>query len=350
MTCSCSDGYQINILERIGQKETVVGIIGDKAQSIYSFQGADPSQFQSFSLDGLVDYIIEPNRRSTNKIIDVLNYIRRKDIIQTKFRNIDGEKPKILIGRMENSLRRVKNLCAIENVYSLSRNNITSNAMKREINGEALKSNLFNKLLDLDKPSRSNHYRSLLVVSCIKSIELAREGKFKESIRILEKALRKFPDKSQRKRKALEYVSVLLGKYDDYKNLALLDFYNVVKENLDPKVSKLTDRGKAKPFYESNSYQEMAMCVQIPEDVSQHKTIHKAKGDQFDTVLVVLLNENDLNFLLDPNLLGNNLASEEHRIYYVAASRAVNNLFISVPSLSSINQQKLITIFDFEKV
>jgi len=41
---------QVEILKLIGGKETIVGIIGDEAQSIYEFQGADPKQFRSFVL------------------------------------------------------------------------------------------------------------------------------------------------------------------------------------------------------------------------------------------------------------------------------------------------------------
>ncbi|MEK5034923.1 ATP-dependent helicase [Paenibacillus sp. FSL R7-0302] len=88
---------QMEILKLIGAKETIVGIIGDTAQSIYSFQGADPDQFTSFSLPNLSEYVMKKNRRSTNRIIDLLNFTR-KDIQQEYFRNIVGDKPKLLLG------------------------------------------------------------------------------------------------------------------------------------------------------------------------------------------------------------------------------------------------------------
>ena len=62
----------------------------------------------------------------------------------------------------------------------------------------------------------------------------------------------------------------------------------------------------------------------------KHKTIHKSKGEEFDNVFVILEKEEDLEFLLSPNLNGNNV----HRVYYVAASRAIKRLFICVPTLS----------------
>jgi len=72
------------------------------------------------------------------------------------------------------------------------------------------------------------------------------------------------------------------------------------------------------------------------------RTIHKSKGDEFECVLVVLearrgstFNENTgLSFLLNPNLLSN----EEHRVNYVALSRAQNHLYISTPTLSAANE------------
>ena len=80
--------------------------------------------------------------------------------------------------------------------------------------------------------------------------------------------------------------------------------------------------------------------------MSSHKTIHKAKGDEFDNVLLVLREENDINFLIEQNLLSN----EEHRINYVAMSRAKNRLFISIPTLSASTQLSLNGTYDIETV
>lgn len=90
----------------------------------------------------------------------------------------------------------------------------------------------------------------------------------------------------------------------------------------------------------------MAVCVNIVEDNSLHRTIHKSKGDEFDNVILILDEEKDLNFLFAPDLD----RKEEHRVFYVAMSRAKHNLFISTPSLSSSNRNKLalmpLKIFD----
>src|SRR5690606_24901070 len=67
---------QSHILNEIRKRDTVVGVIGDKAQSIYKFQGADPSLFDSFEVDENNLYKVNNNHRSTNQIVKFLNDIR----------------------------------------------------------------------------------------------------------------------------------------------------------------------------------------------------------------------------------------------------------------------------------
>jgi len=105
-------------------------------------------------------------------------------------------------------------------------------------------------------------------------------------------------------------------------------------------------RGAVKLFYENQTFNQLSLCVSIPEDLSLHKTIHKSKGDEFENVLVVLKKENDIDFLLNPDLVN----KEEQRINYVAVSRAQNKLFISVPTLSEDKQEALNNLFDIENI
>ncbi len=67
---------QTEILKKLSDKESTIGVIGDKAQSIYKFQGADVSQFVNFKLNGMREYKIEGNHRSTVEIINILNIVR----------------------------------------------------------------------------------------------------------------------------------------------------------------------------------------------------------------------------------------------------------------------------------
>ena len=337
---------QAEILHHIGQRETIVGIIGDKAQSIYGFQGAQPEKFTSFNLPGMVDYQMEENRRSTNEIVRVLNKMRF-DIQQVSYRNEEGVQPMIIVGEMVDSLRKTKQQCSDEKVCSLSRDNITSNAMKREISGVSLNDKLFEELLEKDRPSKSNRYRSKVVIACIKATELAREGKFKDSIKELGRVFKVKADKTRVKREALKHIQTLLKKYNVYKNGSLYEFYLVVKGDIKNDISDLRS-GAPKIFYEGHTYQQLSLCVRIVEDTSLHKTIHKAKGDEFDNVLLILRAEDDLAFLLNPDLTATKKEAEEQRIYYVAISRAKKRLFVSVPSLQASKQTILSSNFQIE--
>ena len=76
------------------------------------------------------------------------------------------------------------------------------------------------------------------------------------------------------------------------------------------------------------SYNEIAICINITEDSSNHVTIHKAKGAEFDAVFIVD-SKYLKKFLLEPDLNSN----EEHRVFYVALSRARNRLFLQLDEL-----------------
>ncbi len=335
-----SNPIQVEIFKKLGLGESKIGVIGDIAQSIYEFQGADYKQFQAFSFQDMRKYILNENRRSSNEIIDALNSVRQ-DIRQVKVRNISTEKPVIFIGDMTLALRAAKIKCNDESIYTLSRNNITSNAMKAEINGIGLNSRLLENLKETD----SNTKRSNLIYACIKAIAYGKEGKFNDAIKELEKLFNYRADKIRGKRKALKYITLFLDKFAEYENATLLDFAVFIRTNL---VSDLPNfkAGAIKTFYDSHTFKQLLLCVSIPEDMSSHKTIHKAKGDEFDNVLLVLREENDINFLIEQNLLSN----EEHRINYVAISRARNRLFISVPVLSVTNQTRLNENYDIKTV
>ena len=335
---------QIEIFKTLGIEGITTGIIGDSSQSIYEFQGADFNQFRDFNLANVQEYKLNENRRSSNEIIKLLNSIRT-DIKQIPHRDISIEKPKILIGDMTLALKKCKTLCLLEDVNSLSRINITSNAMKAEISGVGLDNKLLENLVVVDKPSSSNKYRSKLVTSCIKSLAFVRENKFKDAINELEKFFNYKTDKLKGKRKALRYIITLLNSYDEYKSGSLIEFSEFVRLNLEENMTKVT-RGAVKVFYESHTLNQLLICVNIPEDLSLHKTIHKSKGDEFENVLLVLKEESDTEFLIKPDLEN----KEEQRINYVAVSRAQNRLFISVPSLSIEKQQALNKLFDIENV
>ena len=126
-----------------------------------------------------------------------------------------------------------------------------------------------------------------------------------------------------------------------------MELYEIVKLELNQKLAGFK-AGKPKTFYEEYSYQQLSLCVKVSDDKNVHRTIHKAKGDEFENVLLMLTEDNSLDFLISSNLLSS--SHEEHRVYYVAMSRAINRLFISVPYLSVDNEKLLESDFSIVRI
>lgn len=335
-----SNPIQVDIIKKIGERGTTIGIIGDIAQSIYGFQGADPSQFSNFTLNEMQSFEMTQNRRSTNEIINVLNLVR-KDLVQISYRSKKGELPKILCGDRIAAYAKAQEYSLSGDVVTLSRNNITANAMKQHYNGGQLNNKLFNELHTQD----TNIGRRLVISSCVKGVELARERKFKDAIKELMAIYKKdIRDKEDRKKKALNDLHFLMERYEEFKGMSLLGFHLFLKRERFSNISNIS-KGSAKTFYESHNYQDMALCVHVPENLSSHRTIHNAKGDEFNNVLLILNEENDLNLLHSSDL-----QNEEHRIAYVALSRAKERLFISVPSIDEKKKTEIESVFSIENV
>lgn len=323
---------QSEIIKMIGEKETVIGIIGDYGQSIFSFLGADVQKFTEFDLNNMKLYKIEDNYRSTNEIIKILNHIRNEtNFKQNSPDNKTGEKPKILIGDFFAAYSQSINYSNDNPVYTLSYRNETANTMKFGLEYsfvvEDFKNLFFND---------SDYHRGLLITHIIPAIEYAKENKIKESLKFMKRAYRKydFEDKD-----ALDNLIRLLNNYDQFKEISIKEFYNEFIYGNYGVASKITS-GRAKTYYENLMYYQVAATVRVNDDnVTLHRTIHSSKGDQFCNVLTILPSEDDLDFIINPNI-----QNEVHRVYYVSLSRAIQKLFINVPTLSDDKKTELITL------
>lgn len=311
---------QARIIKQLGDNGSIVGVIGDYAQSIYGFMGAEPTQFESFSLDGFQDYTILDNRRSCNEIIDLLNTIRT-DFQQHPIRNEHGIKPLLLVGELMTCYDEALKIAGDE-VHALSYRNIEANILKQRVNAHVQSSALLNQITD------SNSDRKEFVTTWIKAIEHARNKQFGAVFKMLENI-------GVVDIEAYTSVKEALDDYDKYCDGTLMEFVDYLSTHW--KISKIKQNSNIQKFYTLHTYRELSQCVGLLEDASAQRTVHKAKGDEFDNVLVVFTEENALNFLLNPNIK----ERESDRVYYVAMSRAKNRLFLTVPSLSQQMRNKL---------
>lgn len=202
--------------------------------------------------------------------------------------------------------------------------------MKVELESNGLN----NKILEQFTNKDTNAKRRRCVEIFIDAIEHARNGEIKESIK---RAERIYNDEENPKKMALSSLSKILRSYDKYLDKPLIEFFNTINVDLELKLPKVT-RGEPKTFYDCVSYKELAIAFNITEDTSNHITIHKSKGMSIDNVFVTNNNDNDLRkFLVNSNLT----KEEEHRVLYVAMSRARNRLFVHLSNLGQSDEKRI---------
>lgn len=323
---------QAKIIALLADEETIVGVIGDPAQSIYSFQGANIEEFKNFEIDNLEKYTIIENRRSSNQIIDLLNALR-KDISQKEHRNVDLDKPILFIGDNLEAYNEIKKLNG-EDIFiqTLSRDNPTANLMKF-----GLESSMNTKVLNDFLLTDSNAKRRNIVKSSMEALEFTEHNDYKSAIKIMSVNFSNDSEKEQLK-KSISIIQKLISSRSSFLEEPLMTFYELLKKDI--KMSNLR-KGAIQDFYNNHSYKDLALGINYKDDVSQHRTIHKSKGDEFKNVLLVA---NNADFLTVPNLD----EDEEHRIQYVGISRAMDRLFIIIPKLLKKDEKLIKSNFDFE--
>lgn len=305
---------QAKIIKAIGENGSFIGVIGDYAQSIYGFLGADPEQFRNFILEGIQDYTIPDNRRSSNEIIELLNHIRN-EFQQHPIRNVHGMRPLLLVGELMACYDEVQRLAGGE-VHALSFRNIEANILKQRFNANVTSPQMINQILD------SSTERKEFVSTWIKAIEHARNKQYGSAFKMLETV-------GIYDAEAYRGVKEALDEYESYSNGTLKDFYDFLYDRWEG-ISKIRSNSSTHRYYSSYTYKQMAQCVSLQEDYSAQRTVHKAKGDEFENVLVIFTEEKSLKVLTHPDIRG----YEPDRVYYVAMSRARDRLFLTVPMIS----------------
>lgn len=281
----------------------------------------------------MIYFKIENNHRSTKNIVHILNIIRNDDSLVQNCpkEKIDGTLPIIFVGNMFDAYKKAIELLKSKDIYTLSYKTIVARSMKNKREMEEDNFTLGSFIND------SN--RGYQILQTIYSLEYVHQQNMKEALHHLKK-IRKFTDKE-----ALFFLKKLYNQYDLIKNMSLTNFYNnlLIADLKSPKIS----RGKMKTdFYDLKMYQDIASCLKFDDEKGRYMNIHQAKGAEFENVIVVIFDpkkafneDKDLAFLLNPDI-----KQEDNRVLYVAVSRAKQNLFLSVPSLSKINEEKLINI------
>lgn len=376
---------QTKLIKLLGRKSTIVGVIGDVAQSIYSFQGAKPAQFYNLTMDGaigLTDYIITGNRRSTSNIVEFCNFLRKADtnVVQESIRPYANNTVKVatelkpvhfLIGDNDSIKRTIKEIIedggvvltrswakaftyirgidegqvkllkAIYNSYYSSP--IDIRAEITEI-GNVTWVRAFNFIFSFHKAYTSGSFIDVynafklyadmdnhkLNVKLLRQIKLLADEIFEgltdtsSTVAIIEALNSKIKD--------VKYTLVRVNLFGDNFEVPIFDEYDLTSG------SKRSERfvNSLRQLTWATSYK---LFSEVFSKESCYMTVHQAKGLEWDKVIVSVepsKTEGKEIKLCDvysnPQILQETSAEEFVRMYYVACSRAREDLYIHLPS------------------
>lgn len=344
---------QTEIIKKMSVTGTVIGVIGDPAQSIYKFQGASRQEFISFSLPNQITYSIENNRRCGSKIIEFLNHIRSGDELRQKpiagaaetevhfyeYNNMDDHI--ITFHELRSRLGLVNDYCI------LARNNDTVRQLRN-----AKSMDIWSAFDEADSD------REKFIKKTLSAYKLVRDGRQELAVKEVIKAFKTeeggllkspFQDKQYislmfKRSLAVDLIELIGSWKEDFFDHSLSDLYGTLYDFLKQKnyLLKKISRGKIKEFADSTSIKLLLDNLILPEEKSSEiRTIHKAKGMEFESVLLYLSDIEEIQRLINPNIDSN---EDDTRILYVALSRAKDLLCIACPPLDLETKTKLSSI------
>lgn len=345
---------QNEILLKLKDLDCIIGVIGDKTQSIYDFAGANIQTFEDFSVEESSYYVIEENRRSTKEIVDFLNVLRT-DIEQRPVRNDrnrvsedDCKDVILIIGGKGNAFKKAEQLIGTEETFvSLSRKNNKANEMKllneKIIVDESIQSALYKH--------DSNSDRRRMILEIMEVVEYAQDGQIQKAVKLMETIVQRnvtLVNELILRDVSVQILIELTEEYDTYSIGSLYDFHQVLYQILgrmlndiakNP-ISDLSKRSKIIAFYKNTKYKTLSSALKLSDDNSSHITIHKSKGNEYENVFIVG-DDTMREFLLSPDL-----DKEEHRVRYVAISRAQNKVFIQLNELNEKEESKIKKMYE----
>lgn len=376
---------QNRILDLISEKEVSVVVVGDIAQSIFSFQGATYQEFKNFQLKSkkpIITKDIEGNRRSTQNIIKLTNFIRQKvdsEFKQECIKNIENNaKVTFLIQKNKSCFTKPLKEIILPETRIICRKwsevfnyiDDVTDEQKKLINNIY---NAYTYAAHRDLTQEIDAKREDWIASTLDIAELEESFKTKnisKSLKIFEKYLDIkdiFKDFERNKLKKVQSLIKNLERFfaqnlNDKKikdiienanqNLLHLDGVNIVEQFKYPNIN---DENYFEAVYkhidELTYICAKKIVIELFSENSKYMTVHKSKGKEFNSVLVNLepfSNRSSVEKEFKPEeiftsqkpIIENNTIYEEYlRIAYVACSRAINKLYIHIHGDESIAQK-----------
>jgi len=374
---------QTLIIKLIGSKSTVIGTIGDVAQSIYSFQGAKPSQFLTLNIDGnraSSEYVISGNRRSTVNVVNLCNFLRKQDstVIQysEKCYNNDEERQSAdntkihIISGEDTSAKQLINSVIADGAVVLTRTWAAAFSYIQDISDEqekclkAIYNAYYTSPIDIrsDIVEHSyvtwvrafkfifklwNGYKTGALIEIIDALTLITDFDPKK---LTPKILSQFK----------RLTNEVFGKLSE--NSLTIDIINrfssvLCEDNYTELASVIGNDQFTVPIFDDEDRDEIKTSVsllswntsyklfaEVFSEDSHYMTVHQAKGREWEKVIVSLEpnsrrdrdNTTLSSMFSNPQLLNEENAEEFTRMYYVACSRAKVDLYIHLKKASDV--------------
>lgn len=334
------NNIQYEMIKFLAGKFKNINVVGDDAQTIYSWRGSNIKIFLNFEYDWPNASIVflEENYRSTSNILEGAQSIISKNIYQKPknlyTQNKFGELIKIIETLNENDealfiVQKIKKIIQEKKYKSIGilyRTNAQSRAIEQVLNFENIPYKIFGGI---------RFYERKEIKDILAGIRLIYNNKDSLSFERLKKVLNQknlnnfLENLNQIQNQNPKELINLFLKNTNYLNYLEKNFTNF-KERLE-NIYELIHF--ASEFNHLGDFLEKIALVQ-PQDNQKNKnsflelmTIHLAKGLEFDCVFLIGAVEG----ILPHKFSYNNLPEmeEERRLMYVAMTRAKKELFIS---------------------
>ena len=368
-----TNGLQLSILEKLGQYNKNIVVVGDISQSIYKFRGAKATNIKSFinTFDPTI-YTLSLNYRSTQEILDAANdvmnnHVTNWDYVNMVANNKHGDKPIIVYHSdtfsqsdwlIDNILEHQQNGINLSDIAIIERKSMSSFKLENELTKfkipfekrGGMKFTDYQCIDDIISflsivSNTTNKFEWFNALKLIPGIGNKAATEISESIDDLSKFTKKkyyldLMDLMQlleqwKKLKNLTdlfdeivpyYIELREYKIENSKNMSSSSKYDArEKIKRDQKVidalkDMAIDYNSVNEFLEDIALDTIKSKDSDNEDRLIITTIHSAKGLEWQVVYLIDCIEYDIDDF-----------DEELRCWYVAMTRAEDKLVLSVP-------------------
>lgn len=342
---------QYRLVQLLAAKHQNISVVGDDAQAIYSFRGADFRNFLNFDRDWPNAKVVklEQNYRSTKTIITAASALIQNNKIQRPKKlwteNEDGdpiqlvgaEDPDTEGGWVAEEIRKILRAHPQASIAILYRTNAQSRPIEQALISENLPYTIFGGLKFYERKEVKdvvaglkialNPDDSLSADRLIKSFGKRLGGRVVEVMRGAAKNLGIIELITAFMREA-GYAEFLSDKFQNpqerLENIAELTNFATQFETLEAFLERVSLLASADQPSQPLSHQADRLPAHSPVTLM---TIHIAKGLEFEYVFVVGVNEGVLPH--EKSMTRIEEVEEERRLMYVAMTRARKKLYLS---------------------